>query len=129
MAMAAYALRCKAQPSCVIAASSLQLVEPRYMLACFMPAWEDAQLGLLPVRATNVGIAHSIPTRSGLWHDAQENTVDALRDLIRRDNDEATGPLQKLAYVEWDVHVSCAMKVMCHQVLMTAVPPPRWSAG
>jgi hypothetical protein len=36
----------------------------------------------------------------------QENTLDALRDLIQRDNDEATGPLQKLAYVEWDVHVS-----------------------
>lgn len=85
------------------------------MLACLVLACEDAQLGLLPVnRATDDGTAHKRPTRSGLWHGAQENTLDALRDLIRRDNDEATGPLQKLAYVEWDVHVSCAMNVMCY---------------
>jgi hypothetical protein len=37
---------------------------------------------------------------------AQENTLEALRDLIERDNDGVTGPLQKLVYVEWDVHVS-----------------------
>jgi hypothetical protein len=48
-------------------------------------------------------------------HDAQENTLDALRDLIERDNDEATGPVQKLAYVEWDVHVSCNMGFIYQQ--------------
>lgn len=34
----------------------------------------------------------------------QENTLEALRDLIRRDNAKDCGPLQKLAYVECDVH-------------------------
>ena len=32
-----------------------------------------------------------------------ENTLEALQDLIRRDN---AGPLQGLAYAEFDVHVS-----------------------
>ena len=31
-----------------------------------------------------------------------ENSLEALRDLIQRDN---TSPLDKLAYVEFDIHV------------------------
>lgn len=43
----------------------------------------------------------------------QENTLEALRDLIRRDNAEDSGPLQKLAYVECDVHVRSL--IVCHK--------------
>lgn len=44
----------------------------------------------------------------GLVH-PQENTLDALRSLIQRDNDDASGQIRKLAYVEWDIHVRCDM--------------------
>lgn len=43
-----------------------------------------------------------------------ENSLEALRDLISRDNGDA-GPLPKLAYVEWDVHVSIVRcSGLCH---------------
>ena len=38
-----------------------------------------------------------------------ENTLEALRDLIRRDRE---GPLKDLHYVEFDVHVSTLTPVV-----------------
>lgn len=53
----------------------------------------------------------------------QENTLEALRNLISRDNDVATGPLQKLAYVEWDVHVRYCAHLLWHKFHLGVICP------